>query len=668
MKHRSLYILALLALVANSNAQTAGDEASSPIVEIISVEEADSGASAPVVVEADVVEIIIPSDESIAGESSMPEAANGLELDPAVIGETTVDQADEMAPLDGETIGQEVAGSELEAGVETTNNTAAGYLSVEPPPAPEDLVLELPDDDVVLEMPAIETQSTVSRDAETISVDFPDEEVRTIIRNVADLYDLNVVIPDTLVGSISLKLRNVTWRQVFNVALTPLGFTFVEEGNIIKVMSREELQQEPVDTRVFIINFATAADLRTSIEPLIDTASGGRIQVDVRSNALVITERPSRMSNIIEIIERLDRPTEQVMIESKFVEVAARNLSDLGVNWSSLRGFNMQGNVSRSITEGYESSSGRNNQRQQGSNYSRAPGSTQGEVTIINEDLVTETVSRLDSLIREDTAVFDTDTFNVLVSALDQTDDIELISNPTVVTMNNTPAAIHIGDQYPVPQFTYNEERGTFEVSGFEMVDLGIKLNVLPQVNTAGFITMAIKPEISSRNGGVQFGGAAGTEIPIVTRRTTESTVTIKSGYTLAIGGLVERNSTVVETKVPVLGDIPIMGRLFRHDSDSTDERNLIVFITAKVLNADGSTYRDVFSQRRLYEMGIKTRDLPGYEPPAEEKELFESLQQARDELEQLKAEAQLRAQLESLQRARMDREREAAKKQQKSQ
>ena len=174
---------------------------------------------------------------------------------------------------------------------------------------------------------------------ETISVDFPDEEVRTILRNVADLFDLNVVIPDTLQGRTSVKLRNITWRQVFEVALEPLGFTYVEDRNIIRIKSIEELTTEPVDTRVFVLNYATAEELQNSIAPLIDTAAGGRVQVDDRSNALVITERPSRMNQIQEIIEKLDKATDQVMIETKFIEVENTDQKNIGVNWSSLEGY-----------------------------------------------------------------------------------------------------------------------------------------------------------------------------------------------------------------------------------------------------------------------------------------------------------------------------------------
>jgi len=213
-------------------------------------------------------------------------------------------------------------------------------------------VFAVPSGDVLLDLPGADRSSAVvASDEETISVDFPAEDVRDIIRSVADLYELNVVIPDTLTGSVSIKLRNVTWQQVFNVVLEPLKYTYIVDGNIIKIMSREELAVEPVDTRVFIVDFAKAAEIKSSVEPMIDVTKGGRIQVDERSNALVITERPSRMNAIQEIIETLDRPTEQVMIESKFVEITGRESDSIGVDWQSLIGYGVQlGPIQRGYT------------------------------------------------------------------------------------------------------------------------------------------------------------------------------------------------------------------------------------------------------------------------------------------------------------------------------
>lgn len=501
----------------------------------------------------------------------------------------------------------------------------------------EEAVPSVDADEVVLDYGDSDSSSQLTRADDTISVDFPNEDVRTIIRNVADLYELNVVVPEALVGSVSLKLRGVTWRQVFDVVLEPLNYTWVEDGNIIKIRSLDELMKEPVSTRVFVINFATASEIQSSISPLVDNAAGGRIQVDVRSNALVITERPSRMNGIQAIIERLDRPTEQVMIESKFVEVTRRDEKNLGINWSALNGYELSiSDVSREYLS--ESGSSYTNNRERARGYDGpAP---------IDTNITESLFEGVNNTTKMDTAVFSASSFNMILSALENNNEVELVSNPTVVTMNNTVAQINIGEEFPIPAYNYNQERGTFEVSGFDYKPIGILLNVTPQVNSAGFINLAIAPEISSRTGEVEFGGAGGASIPIITTRKTESTVTIKSGYTLAIGGLMERRTGVTENKVPVLGDIPIMGRLFKSNSDTLDARNLIIFITAKVLNPDGSTYEDVFSTRTLNEMGISRRDVPGYEPSESETALYERLQTERDALESMKTQTELQQQL----------------------
>src|SRR6478736_9738616 len=183
--------------------------------------------------------------------------------------------------------------------------------------------------------------SSVSRDKDTLSVDFPDEDIKTILRNVADLFELNLVVPDTLTGKTSIKLRDVTWRQIFQVVLSPVGYSYIEEGNIIKIVSNESLQQEPASTEVFILNNAKASDIKPTVDGLVDAAGGGKIVIDNRSNALVITERPCRMGRVRTIVEQLDKATDQVMIETKFVEVTDRDVRNIGVNWASLQGMQL---------------------------------------------------------------------------------------------------------------------------------------------------------------------------------------------------------------------------------------------------------------------------------------------------------------------------------------
>ncbi len=458
-------------------------------------------------------------------------------------------------------------------------------------------------------------------ESELIDVNFPNDEVRNIIRSVADMNDLNVVIPETLVGNVSIKLRNVTWEQVFDVVLEPLGYTYVKDGNIIKIRSIKELLAEPMQTQVFLVNFAKAAELRAAVAPLVDETLGGRVQVDTRTNCLIVTERSAQIVQIGGIIARLDRPTEQVMIESKFIEVTDNQLTNLGLDWSSLSAFGGKGSFSRTVTRTHDN----------------------------NEDDVRPNI--LSDLHKVDTAVLSTDTFSMVLNALRTDDKVQLVSNPTVVTMNNTAANIHIGVEYPIPNYSYNQETGTFEVSGFEFKPIGISLDVIPQVNNTGLINLQIKPEISSKSGTVNFGGASGAEIPIITQRRTSSTVTIKSGFTLAIGGLIETSTGKTEKKVPLLGDIPLLGRLFTTDSDKQDRRNLVIFITAKILDPEGSTYQDIISEKNILDMGLSRSEIPGYVPSAEEKDLYRRIQQARDDAQRANSEARARLLLEDAQR-----------------
>lgn len=457
--------------------------------------------------------------------------------------------------------------------------------------------------EVVLDLPGQGAGSgeVSMEEEETISVDFPDEDVRTILRSVADLYDLNLVIPDGLQGRTSVKLSNITWDQVFEVVLDPLGYTFIEDRNIIRVKSIEELTAEPVDTRIFVVNYARANELKVSIEPLVDAAAGGNIQVDVRSNALVIKERPSRMSKIEEVVKNLDQPTEQVMIESKFIEVSDTDIENIGINWSSLSGYG----VSAGGT-GPEGSFQRTWNRQRGE----------------DDPTIAENFTS-----RVDTAVFSADEFSVLISALETKNDIKLVSNPTVVALNNTSAKIAIGERYPLPEYAFNAQTGERQLTGFEYIDIGINLDVIPSVNDAGFINLDVIPEVSSIGETVNIED---TEIPRINSRRTEANVTMKDGHTLAIGGLSSEDTNNNLTKVPLLGNLPGLGRFFRSNSDTTVTRNLVIFITAKTLDPDGSTYRDVIDPRVLNDMNVVPSDLPGYEVPTEDLTVLQEIEDLR--------------------------------------
>jgi len=532
--------------------------------------------------------------------------------------------------------------------------------AVPPPPPPSDsapAAVVVPASDVAMKDSggAAATKVKDASGHDTLSVDFPDEEIRNILRNVAELFDLNIVIPDTLQGKTSIKLHDVSWRQIFTVVLTPVGYTFVEDGNIIKIVSNESLTQEPVSTEIFVINYAKASEIQPALASLIDATAGGKIVIDARTNSLVITERPSRMKRIRPVIDQLDRPTDQVMIESKFVEISNNDVKNIGVNWSSLSGYTLtatpgaQGLYNYTNTYGSGLSNGNNSSSNStgssgtngstslsnGSNSSSSVSSTNGVIsntstTGTNSSLNNSTGSTLattlntaNSVVQGVTgtgsssnmlaAVFSADQFKLVLSALQQLNDSKIISNPTVVTLNNTEAQINVGQQYPIPSYTFNQQTGTFEVSGFIYKDIGIILKVTPQVNSRGFIKLTLAPEVSQNQGTTSFGGASGASIPIIGSRKAITQVSIKDGYTMGIGGLISTNFNKVTNKVPFLGSIPIIGYLFKQDNTTDVVDNLVIFITAKTISAEGAPVEQIFNSKDLRQFQLRRSELPGY-------------------------------------------------------
>jgi len=503
-------------------------------------------------------------------------------------------------------------------------------------PAPADNSPANPDDVSIKETEA--PKLIVTKGAkDTLSVDFPNEDIRTVLRNVADLFDLNLVIPDTLQGKASIKLRDVTWRQIFQVVLNPVGYTFIEDNNIIKVVSLDSLQAEPVTTEVFILNYAKASDIQPSISPMIDATKGGKIQVDSRANALIVTERPTHIKSISAILVDLDKPTSQVLIESKFFEIDTQDQSDLGVNWSSLSGYHVNaGSISDTYSQG--------NGMQTSNNTTGTNTNVAYETAGLNEaDQVNARVPQmqpaaigtftqgtngapsgitgigpasLDSktftsfLSHASTAVFSADQFTLVLSALQSNSHTRLVSSPTVVTLNNVDAFINVGLEYPLPNYQYNQQTDSLAVSGFTYKDIGIILKVTPQVNDAGFIKLTLAPEVSSISGTVTFGGAS---IPIIATRKAITEVTLKDGSTLGIGGLTQSNVVKGKTTVPFLGSIPVLGRLFSSDDDSGSGQELLIFITAKSINPQGGSVSDVFDPRVVRDVEIRKDEMPGY-------------------------------------------------------
>jgi type II secretory pathway component GspD/PulD (secretin) len=210
-------------------------------------------------------------------------------------------------------------------------------------------------------------------------------------------------------------------------------------------------------------------------------------------------------------------------------------------------------------------------------------------------------------------AVFSADQFRLVLSALQQLNSAKIVSNPTIVTLNNSEASINVGQQYPIPNYQFNQQTGTFEVAGFNYKDIGIILKVTPQVNARGFIKLTLAPEVSQNQGTTSFGGASGASIPIIGTRKAITQVSLKDGYTMGIGGLISTNFNKGTNKIPILGDIPVIGYLFKQDSRNDTVDNLVIFITAKTISAEGAPVEQIFNSEEVRAFHMKRTDLPGY-------------------------------------------------------
>lgn len=598
----------------------------------------------PALSDIDLSDVVIIEDVAEPVESTRAEPAS-------VLATEELSDAASTPPVDGVTVQvaamePATAAPELEVGLDSVGEvveildepTAGVVVDVEAPEILDVATTALPSDsEVVLELPGQETSgpgSAAMAEEETISVDFPEEEVRTILRNVADLFDLNLVIPDTLQGRTSVKLRNITWRQVFEVVLEPLGFTYVEDRNIIQIRSLVDLTSEPMDTRVFILNYAGADAIQDSISPLIDTASGGKIQVDKRSNALVITERPSRMNRIQEVIDTLDRATDQVMIESKFIEVSNGDLSDIGVDWAYLNeneGDLLGGSGAGSGNPGFNASE--LPEAADGAGVGIGSGIVEGGLNAFSSGLANVAAGGASGGL---VAVFSSSQFAATLTAIQTENRSKLVSNPTIVVMNNQQAVFQVGEDYPIREFSVNDQTGQLETGELEYRFVGIELDVTPSVNAAGMITLDVNPVVSALGGlvttGAGVGGLTELEDRIFKKREAKTQVTIKDGYTIALGGLTAETEDNDSSKIPFLGNLALLGKLFRSDVSNEASTNLIIFLTAKTLNPDGSTYADMIDPRKLETMGITPSQLPGYEVPADQLELIQSIEARREE------------------------------------
>jgi type II secretory pathway component GspD/PulD (secretin) len=309
--------------------------------------------------------------------------------------------------------------------------------------------------------------------------------------------------------------------------------------------------------------------------------------VDERTNTIFYRETRSNIENVRKLLVQIDKPTKQVMIEARLVEVTANPKQSYGINWAGVVGSSTSAQTFKFA----------------GSNPATPPTITIDNAGVPHEvpglpaqgkfDANTGKLLGTDFLLDKGLnalagqfSILSAPQLSATLRFLNEDSDAEFLANPRVVTADNQQAKIEISRNQPVPQLNFNEQTATAVFGGFQDKKFGNTLLVRPSVNKDSFITLSVKPEISNKVGDATFVFAGATVAsPIIDTRTLDSNVLIKSGDTLAIGGLLQDEQTKARNKVPVIGDVPILGYFFQEKLNARTKRNLLVFVTPTIID-----------------------------------------------------------------------------------
>ncbi|HOW87735.1 MAG TPA: secretin N-terminal domain-containing protein [Candidatus Omnitrophota bacterium] len=420
---------------------------------------------------------------------------------------------------------------------------------------------------------------------DTISLDFKDADIGSVLRVLSMKSNVNIVTGPEVKGLVTVRLDNVPWEKALDVILRTYDYVYERDGNIIRVTTRDKMKLEPVETKTFILNYSKAAEIQTAVQDIL--TERGRIKVAERTNMVVVTDIPTNLYRIGEVIKKLDKETSQAFIDSRVVRTEAGLAENLGIDWNVEGGITS--GASRPTTFPFSAV------RDKGSAFPfKDFFPTQSGATLtVPASAPNPSDPRSFPNIQPGAGfawgTLDFSSFSAVLQMLKSYSDTKIVSNPRVVVLNNQTALIQVGQQIPLASFERNETTGSMEVTGFTYRDVGVVLNVTPHINSADEILVDLKPEVSSMGDMIDFTATLAAPSFNVTQAETQ--VLIKSGQTIAIGGLLSDSATQSEDKVPYLADIPLVGKLFRskrQEPTGNAKIETLFFVTVTTVDSQG--------------------------------------------------------------------------------
>ncbi len=394
-----------------------------------------------------------------------------------------------------------------------------------------------------------------------ITLEMENSPIGSVLKLLAVQNNLNIVSGQDVRGSVSLRLHQVSLDEALSAILLSNGYTYSRQGEVIVVIPMEKDYPQQLESRVFELSYAYADYIMASLKDVLSPK--GKIQVvsrDVRkieavkqppATVFLVTDFPYTLARIEKIVAALDKPVKQVSIEVRMVETSLDGKSDLGISWPEAIGASFGEAEPLSTTSS-----------------TTTTGISKAAVFPIegHPKYGRLSVNQLDWFL------------NYLVTETNS----KLLSNPKVTTLDNQPAKITVATTIPLQTLNrFSAGSEVQDIVSFQDKEFGIIMEVTPRVNDDSTLTLRVVPTVEDIIG---FTGPLNNQRPITSKRSIETQVRLKDGETMVLGGLIKDNEVKTVHKIWLLGDIPLLGGLFRNTSKQTTKTDLLVLITPHII------------------------------------------------------------------------------------
>jgi type IV pilus assembly protein PilQ len=400
-----------------------------------------------------------------------------------------------------------------------------------------------------------------------ISVEFRKTAIEDVLRIMADQADIDIVKSPKVEGEVTVTLTNVPLEEALNNILSVHGFSYVLSQNMIRVITAAEQVEKPeaMVTKTFEIVYADVVEVAKALEKFKSTK--GSVSSIQGTSYIMVTDTETKIRDITLFIEKIDVTTKQILVEVRIYDITSTDNLDLGIQWQA----------GRNTTVGALPSN-----------------PTAGRTDPFLTGGFTSTASKTDTLTAGLRLGWLNDSIDVdfLLKAQNENIDAKLLANPRILVLDNATAKIDIISEIPYQQL--NQGGGTSQSFGTtEFKPVGVKLEVTPHLAQRDeMIRLKLKPSFSVQTGTVNVGDPSQAVYPqpVVDKREADTTLLIKNGTTVVLGGLRKKNTTKQLNKVPLLGDIPIAGNLFKFKAERTVLSEIVVFITPWIVEEPAMT------------------------------------------------------------------------------